>query len=290
MTLKKPAIIIFFLGSALFFTLPIQPALAQSSNAGFVPANIWYSQDPFEEGDEVKIYTVIFNPDSRQLSGSVIFFDNSVFLGKKDFTAEAKSVKDVYLDWTATAGEHSIFGKIENAKFLISPGKYEEVYLAENETSKSARTVSKKIIPKTADTETDTTPSPIFNIVNAVTSEPLKDIGGIIGNNTPEFIARPVLAAADVIEEARSDAGAALETKKEEVKEDIRTLNEKVGEPVPESGSTEAEPSQLLKPFKHTELFALALLSTTFNNKFIFYPVLALVIFFLLRYLVKRVR
>ena len=281
------------IGIGLFLLLSLSgahQALAQNSNAGFVPANIWYSEDPFEEGDKVKIYTVIFNPDSRQLSGSVIFFNNSVFLGKKDFMAEAKSVKDVYLDWTATAGEHSIFGKIENAKFLVSPGKYEEVYLAENETSKSSRTVSKKIIPEAAEAETDTTPSPIFNIVNALTSEPLKDIGGIIGNNTPEFIARPALATAGAIEEVRSSTGAALKTKREKIKEDIRALDAKTGEPVSESSSLEAEPSQFLKPFKYTELFALALFSTTFNNKFIFYSLLALVVFFLLRYLVKRVR
>src|SRR3989338_4089878 len=216
MNFKKIGIVLFL----ILFLFPINRILAQTTNAGFVPANIWYSQDPFEEGDKVKIYTVIFNPDSRQLSGSVIFFDNSVFLGKKDFTAEAKSVKDVYLDWTATAGEHGIFGKIENAKFLISPGKYEEVYLAENETSKSARTVSKKIIPEAAEAETDTTPSPIFNIVNALTSEPLKDIGGRIGNNTPEFIARPALATAGAIEEVRSSTGAALKIKREEVKEE----------------------------------------------------------------------
>ena len=129
---KKVSIILFL----VFFLLPI-PSHAQTSKAGFVPENLWYSKDPFEEGEKIKIYTVIFNPDTRELDGSVVFFDNNVFLGKKSFTAPAKSVKDVYINWSVTAGNHNIFGKIEDAKFLISTGNYQEVYLADNETNKS---------------------------------------------------------------------------------------------------------------------------------------------------------
>ena len=81
MNLKKAGIVLFL----IFSLLPIQKIFAQSSNTGFVQANIWYSKDPFEEGDKVKIYTFIFNPDTRELSGTVIFFDNTVMLGKKDF-------------------------------------------------------------------------------------------------------------------------------------------------------------------------------------------------------------
>ncbi|OGI74196.1 hypothetical protein A2740_01535 [Candidatus Nomurabacteria bacterium RIFCSPHIGHO2_01_FULL_43_16] len=286
MNFKKIGIVLFL----ILFLFPINRILAQTTNAGFVPANIWYSQDPFEEGDKVKIYTVIFNPDSRQLSGSVIFFNNSVFLGKKDFTAEAKSVKDVYLDWTATVGEHSIFGKIENAKFLVSLGKYEEVYLAENETSKSLRTVSKKIITVADTTDPSAITNPILNIVNAVSFEPIKNIGKIIGDNTPEFIAQPTISTANMVEELRINAGIVLETKRKEVKENIRALDPSTEEAAPGSNSPEAEPSKFLKPFKYAELFALALFSTTFNNKLIFYTVLILIIFFLLRYIMKRVR
>ena len=71
----------------------MQKILAQSSNTGFVPGNIWYSKDPFEEGDKVKIYTFIFNPDSRELSGTVIFFDKTVLLGKKILLSLLKQLR-----------------------------------------------------------------------------------------------------------------------------------------------------------------------------------------------------
>jgi hypothetical protein len=145
MNLKKAGIILFL----IFSLFPTQNIFAQNKNTGFVSGNIWYSKDPFEEGDKVKIYTFVFNPDVRELSGSVIFFDKTTLLGKKDFTIPAKGADDVSIDWTVSTGDHSIFAKIENAKFLISKGNYEEVYLAENETEKSTSSVSKKIVANT---------------------------------------------------------------------------------------------------------------------------------------------
>src|SRR3989338_6753006 len=148
MALKKIGTILFL----IFSLLPIQKIFAQDSNTGFVSGNIWYSQDPFEEGDKIKIYTFIFNPDNRELFGTVIFFDKTILLGKKDFTIPAKTANDISIDWTVTVGDHTIFAKIENAKFLVSKGKYEEVYLAENETEKKTPTFITEPIASTVNT------------------------------------------------------------------------------------------------------------------------------------------
>ncbi len=273
--MSKKTVIILFL---LFTILPIK-SYAQVSNAGFVPGNIWYSIDPFEEGDKIKIYTLIFNPDERELSGTVVFFDNNIFLGKKDFIALAKGVKDISIDWMATVGAHNIFGKIENAKFLVSKGKYEEVYLAENETSKSSRTVSKKIILKT--TNISENPDSIIDSVSSIGSESIKNIEKVIEEKTPEFITKPVILTTNTIEKLRSDTGTFLKEEKETVQNQIKALNN-----AKTSGDTEnTEASKFLKPFKYTELFFFTFLSFIFNNKFIFYIILAFIIFFLLRYI-----
>ena len=137
MTLKKVGIFLIL----IFSIVPIQSIFAQVPNVGFIPANIWYSKDPFQEGDKIKVYTLVYNPAERELSCTVIFFDNTTLLGTKNITVSAKSVKDASIDWTVTAGEHVIFAKIENAKFLISKDNYEEVYLAENKTEESKRSV-----------------------------------------------------------------------------------------------------------------------------------------------------
>src|SRR3989338_8628539 len=198
MALKKIGTILFL----IFSLLPIQKIFAQDSNAGFVPGNIWYSQDPFEEGDKIKIYTLIFNPDERELSGTVIFFDSSVFLGKKDFTASAKGIKDVSIDWTATVGDHNIFGKIENSRFLVSGEKsertYEDVYLSGNETSKSSRRVNKKIVSVSSDTiftNIGLAAENTGNIVGDYLKNTKEAAGVAMKENTPSVVIKPIALA-----------------------------------------------------------------------------------------------
>ena len=271
MTSKQNLIILFL----IFAILPTHKIHAQNSNTGFVPGNIWYSVDPFEEGDKIKIYTLIFNLDARELSGTVVFFDNSVFLGKKNFIVPAKGVKDVFIDWTATVGTHNIFGKIENAKFLISKEKYEEVYLVENETSKSSRIVNKKIILKTNNTEANP------NLKSSVLGlESINNIRKIIGENTPEFVAKPIILGINMTEGLRSDMNVILKNKKEAIKNEIELFNKDQT-----SNKIGIEENRFLKPLKYTELFFLTFLSFVLNNKFIFYPISILIIFIVIKYI-----
>ncbi len=270
----------------IFFLLPIR-SHAQTSNAGFVPGNIWYSSDQFEEGDKIKIYTVVFNSDTREFSGTVVFFDNNVFLGKKDFVVPAEGVKEASIDWTITAGTHKIFGKIENAKFLISKGKYEEVYLAESKTGESVKTISKKIVSKSA--ETNNIVKNYDSIVNSVStagSQSIQNIERMIAEKTPEVIAQPIISATGVVEELRTNIAFASKNKKEEVKMQIKVLgvSKKNDKKIP-SDPKNAEVNKFLKPFKYIELFFFTLVSFIFNNKFIFYGIVIALILLTLRYI-----
>jgi len=275
MTFKKIGIILFL----IFSLISTQKLLAQVTNVGFVPGNIWYSKDPFEEGDKIKIYTFIFNPDSRELSGTVIFFDKTVLLGKKDFTLPAKTANDISIDWTVTAGDHAIFAKIENAKFLISKGKYEEVSLAENETEKDSRTVSKKIVSKATDKNIETTGTSV------------SDITDTIQENIPDFITKPIISSVNSLETFRENLNTVSNNKKEEIKKEIKTLNDvdlKVG--ISKGNLTaKSETSPLLKPFKYVEIFFLSIFSFLLSNKILFYGILAIIIFFLLRFIWKKI-
>ena len=271
MSLKKIGIVLFL----IFSLFPIQKIFAQDSNTGFVSGNIWYSKDPFEEGDKIKIYTFIFNPDSRELSGTVIFFDKTVLLGKKDFTLPTKTANDISIDWTITVGDHIVFAKIENAKFLVSKGKYEEVYLAENETEKSSRTVSKKITSK----------SESSNINPETTAgTTVSDIKKIIEEKTPNFIAEPIASTINTLEEFRINTNIASDNKKEEIKNEIKALDAKKN-----ASQENVKTNPLLKPFKYVEVFLLAIFSLILNNKILFYGVLAIIVFFILRFIWKKI-
>ncbi len=263
---------------ALFFVFTIFPLyqIKAATNAGFVQANIWYSKDPFEEGDKIKIYTFVFNPDSRELSGTVIFFDKNVMIGKKNFIAPPRSVKDISIDWTAGVGDHTIFAKIEGAKFLLSTGEYEETYIAESQTSNSDRSVSKKIIPKVEDTTKNTGPK-------TSTPDQIQNIENFVTDKTPAIISKPIVATANIIDSQREQIGNISTKEKENIKNEINKLNQ------PNSTAKSTKPSEnpnpVLKPWKYVELFFFTLLSFIFNNKLIFYGVFILFSYFIFRFI-----
>lgn len=295
--MSKGKIILFlfvFLCSANIFGIV---NAAPSDNVGFASANIRYSKDPFMEGDKIKIYTLVINPDSREFSGTVIFFDNTVLLGTKNFIVPANGVKDIYIDWTTTAGDHTIFGKIENAKFLISKGNYEYVYLTGNETEESNRTVQKTIIQNTgSSTNSTATDSGIGSIQN---------IKNIIAEKTPDFIAKPITNTANAIDGFRESIAIASDKKKVETKTeidnldiinttpDIKDLNNLKNSTNTKSTINSSDnvntKSRVFKPLKYLELFFLTLSSAIFNNKLIFYGLLAVLLFLLIRFTWRRV-
>lgn len=262
MNFKKLGLVLFF----LLFLLPINNLKAQTSNVGFVPSNIWYSKDPFEEGDKIKIYTLVFNPDTRELSGTVIFFDGKVLLGTKKFTTPAKSAEDISIDWTVTAGSHDIFAKMENAKFLISKGNYEEIYVAENQTEQSKRNVVKKITTKEVEQTTDLSKN----------TDPLTQIDNFINEKTPPAVGKTIDTTANFLEKTRTNVKENVVNKENETKEEIKTLNENKQ---PETSS------KVIKPLKYVKLFLLTLASFIFSNKIVFYGLLLLILFFILRFL-----
>lgn len=280
-----------YIGILMFFTFLLIPsyfALAQTSSAGFIPGNIWYSKDPFQEGDKIKIYTLIFNPDNRQLSGTVFFFNKTTFLGNKDFTATGKGLKDISIDWTATAGDNVIFAQIQNAKFLNSNNTYEDASLSETKTSESKRSVSKKIT-----TTTNTNNISVNTEKDNIATDTISSVQNFITENTPEVVAKTIDTTTTKLETFRKDLSVSSTNKKEEVKKEIKNIekiaNTSSSKDTKVAGSSASNQGVFLKPFKYTELFALSLFSTVFNNKYIFYGLIVLVIFFIVRFVIKKI-
>ena len=282
-----------YVGICLFLLLVFVPfyfTFAQTSNAGFIPGNIWYSKDPFSEGDTIKIFTLIYNPDPRQLTGTVYFFDKTTFLGNKTFSVSGGGVQDISINWLVTAGDHTIFGQIQNAKFLMSDGTYVNATLSGIKTSESSRSVAKTIIP-----------IPVTSSAgSSVDTSSGLDIQNFVKENTPTIVSTTIGNTTNAVEGFRQDVGTTLNNAKTAVQTDINNLNNQKGiesKTTKKSNSTNVSstsgtvPSNqgiFLKPFKYTELFALSLFSSVFDNKYIFYGLIVLIIFFLVRYIVRR--
>ena len=271
--------------SVLFCLLPIFGLKAQTAttNAGFVSSNnIWYSIDPFEEGQNVGIYTLVFNPDSRELSGTVVFFDNNNVLGTKDFKVSANGVEEIHINWTATAGSHTIFGRIENAKFLTSNRTYQDAYLSQNETSKSSRIVEKKIIQNTNTADANSN-SALSSNTDSISTGLIQKIENVVKEKTPDFISKPIDATSNAIEGVRNNISASSESKKKELTKEIKD-----SATIKTSDKT-AENNKILKPLAYMELFFYTALSFIFSNKIVFYGILLVLLFFILRFIWHRI-
>lgn len=289
--------LIFFL---ILSFLPVLPAEAEmGSNAGFVPANIWYSQDSFGEGDKIKIYTVIFNPDKRELSGVVSFYDDTVLLGKKDFVIPTVGIKDVYIDWTVNLGPHKIFAKITDTKYLVSKGAYEPVVAKENTSEISSYTTYKKIIPDISDIKDK------VEQVRENVKVPINSLQEKVLASTPNFVAKPIISSVNFLENWREGQNSVIETKKEKLKSEIEIVKKendqaevlKEENDIPSDTEENDKPKSIGKdfrsststPFKYVELFFLKILSFITNTKVVFYGTLVIILAIFIRILWRKI-
>ena len=116
--------------TSLFLSLFLPPpAKAETlSNAGFAPETVWFSKEPFFDGEEVKIYTALYNSREEHLSGNIVFRNGSEKIGETPFSLQSGSAQNVWTAWTAKGGEVVISAEIENAS-ISSGGESRSVSL-----------------------------------------------------------------------------------------------------------------------------------------------------------------
>ncbi|MFA5750720.1 MAG: hypothetical protein WCX79_03310 [Candidatus Paceibacterota bacterium] len=270
--MKEFSFIIIFV---FFAFLCSDISFAQNSNAGFIKSNIWYSTDNFEEGDKIKIYTVIFNPDERELSGNVSFYDGSILLGKKSFSVTSRKIIDISIDWTVTAGNHSIYARIEKAQFYTNEGGYTEVILGRNETEKNESFVPKKIILSKDSNENTNIISDGKKIISNVSKNIVNKFSDSISTIATNSVSGRVNNIVKTIEDFRQDTINWSKNIKEEAKNSIENKEENQDE---------------LPPQKINQ--AKFLLASTaefmFDNKTIFYGIPIVLIILISRFLLKK--
>lgn len=272
MNLKKLGIIIFL----IFALVPAGKIFAQTTtNAGFIPGNIWYSKDPFQEGDKIKIYTLIFNPDTRKFSGTVNFFDNNTLLGTKNFTVAATSTEDIFINWTVTAGNHEIYGQIENAKFLTSSGTYVDASLTQNETGKSSRTVTAKVVAQNINNGINTVDGTFNNALNSI-----QNIGNTAKNILPSNVSQLVTTVTNTLDGFRENLGTTVQNAQKQTQTNINNLNS-----TKTSSTNTINSSAFQGPFYYVELCFLTILAAILKYKILFYGIIVVVALVVLRFI-----
>ncbi len=287
---------------ALFVCIPFVHVSAQSlPGTGFVSAPIWYSPDPFYEGDSVRIYTFIFNGGKDTLKGTVEFYDGETLLTKKPFSLVGVSGADIYGSWKVTAGDHSISAKILSPKIYTSTGKESSVSVDHAVTSANKRVVAKKIVSAVSSAEQGTAGPVADNYYDAVLKK-LDAAEAFIVKNTPDAVQKPIVAVADSSESVRlladglstdgkvSAQSAIAELSKDTTPETIAMEQNKNSKTVQKSTAPKASTITMQKPFEYVKLYFWSLVHFIVSSAWLFYGLILAVLFFIVRAIVRKIR
>ncbi len=272
----------FIYFSIFLITFSASIVRADAPNTGFIPGTIWYSRQPLNEGDTVKIYTAVWNGDDSSLSAKVEFYDKNVILGSRDIVVPPSSLKDVSVSWQVTAGDHVISAKIVASKFSLS-GKSQSVLLDRRATGEDRQFVSKVI------KEVDGTP--VSSVV--VIKDQVDQAGAKISSIIPASISTPISQAFGSVDDFRDTTYTKISATKNETQKKIDLLNtpsptSKDTKTVDTKDSTQTAGTE--KPIAYVKFFFYSILAFLFGSKFVFYGLSTLIVFLILRFFYRKIR
>ena len=238
------------------------------------------------------------------------FYDNSQPIGKSGFSlAGGGRIRDIWIDWTATGGNHTISAKIINPK-ISAPGEAERpITIANAETGTNERTVdfdinkngiadSKEIVKNTLATGEAIVLNKIDDVVKKVNEvvpvkpiiEAIKAKVEVVDNfreSQEKKVSSTVIDVKKDLENLKSSESAIKtdpETPKSSTEQSIKDKNAKDG-----SGSVKLDKTIAEKPFKYVYLFFLSILEYILKIKLLFYGLALAIIFFITRLAYRKI-
>jgi hypothetical protein len=275
-------IIFTFFSSSIF--------AADVSNTGFIPGQIWYSQEPLVEGQTVKVYTAIWNGDSQSINADVEFYDKNVILGSRKVVVQKDSIQTVYVNWKVTAGDHVISAKIISSSIPSASGA-KNVVLSRSQTREDRRFVPKLI------EQLDGTPVTSTVVIKDKIAETSANLSDFL----PESVGVPISGALSSVDDFRDQTFTKIESSKEKTKKTISDISNSSSDTPASSGNkikADSESADLAspktfdgtqKPIEYIKLFFLTIIGFIFGNPVVFYIAIVLVIFLLCRYIYRKV-
>jgi len=273
----KKYFISLFVFLSIVFAIPVYAEV--SAGSGFIPGQIWYSEESLIEGNTVNIHTAVWNGEKSSLSAKVEFYDKNVILGSRDIVLSALELKDVYIPWKITAGDHSISAKIISSKAIIS-GKEEAVSLRHSSTSSNKQSVA--VVIKNEKGEKVDTTEPLNNFIEKA--------GTGISEIVPDNVSTSVSSGFTVVDNFREETSVKVDSTKDKTKEEINQIKADEAKGFLSGEEKNKNEDVVKKPITYIKLFLFTALSFIFGNKIVFYGLLILIVFYILRLGYRTIR
>lgn len=283
--------IFIFLIAVLFFAGPVFAADLSVSNAGFAPSNIWYSKDPFYAGDKVRVYTIVFNGSAYDIAGTVEFLNNGAPVGKVNFSlAKGGGAQDLWVDWNAEEGKHTITARLVNV-VADGPNGKQSVSLPNVETGTNERVVD--IDPAVKEAQQKAQVQQIIDTQSQVVGK-ANDVAQAVGAAVPVPVKEGVSVGVSAVEQFRINEGKQLDLIKKQKIQEIEAIavrTKAVVSNTQKKGVTaESTPNVAEKPFAYAMLAAVSVLGIIFEWKVLFYGVILYALYRFVKWAVYKIR
>lgn len=240
-----------------------------NDNTGFVSDRVWYSKEPLIDGEVVNINTAIWNGEEFAISLTVEFYDKKIILGKRDVVIEARELKNVFIPWKVTAGDHLISAKIINSFSIVSNEKT-KILLKENTTTPDKKNVSVKISNSQRASAGD----------SSVVKDEIEKASVGLSNILPENFKKSVVNIFHKVDNFRLDKHEKINEIKNEIKQKIDQRD------VSTNDQETKKQSDLI--ILYIKYYLLLILSLILASQLIFYGLIVLIIFYILKSIFSR--
>jgi hypothetical protein len=264
----------------IFSTILVFPVgVFAAVNSGFIPGQIWYSKSTLVEGETVNIHTAVWNGEKDSLTVKVGFYDKNTLLGSRDVALASLELKDVYIPWKITAGDHIISAKITSSTSTVS-GKKETVVLDRALTSND-----RQFVAVSAKDNNVVTSAPGIDALKTQIDKTSAEINSIV----PENVSNVIVDAFNSVDSVRDNTLTKVTVIKDETKKEVDSFKSESN-----TGQTTIQKTNIedatKKPIAYIKLFLFSVLVFIFANKIVFYAVLLIIVFSIIRAVFRAIR
>lgn len=240
--------------------------LAVFAETGFARESLFLSKSSVIEGETVLLYTSVKNDTASAFSGKVIFSDAAA-IGSVQVVLDAGEARVVSVSWKPSAGSHTVSAQLEDAKGGVV------------EKESATFTIAQKPKP-VATNETSNQSAAAVDSSAGVQQQ--------IANLSPT-VAQTVAPAFAVVDSVRASAASALDKGIDWSKQQIAG-GQVLGAQTQKSPAQSGWQGTLWTILGTLALYILSVLRYVVGSAVLFYPVLLILILFLLWRLIKRFR
>ena len=242
-----------------------------------------YPENP-KDGDTVALTATLQNAETEDLRGAVSFYDGSILLGKKDITIHPGTIGTASISFAVNAGSHSFSANMGSMTTVSNGGTTEPLPVA----------IAKVTLPDLYVTkDTSAFGAQAIGLKASAQAAPILDKVGELQNkvveSVPASVKDNVNTTKSTVESWRTSNADSLAKATESAQKELDVIQKRAEQEAKKTGKPSASTRYIDSPLAYIKLFFLTMLSYMYGHPNVFYSVIGVFSFLVLRSLILRI-